>query len=197
MKWIAFFVLAASLYAAPIASPDLVVDGRQVVSPNVGAAVVPTGLFQQFQICLNDNPADDPGNDQDFNDGCAMAEFGDGNVLTLSYIGGLTSATNYIGVVGQFGWVGPDVLEAVFFYTPGVETIFSGHVNAGLTAVYLSGSGGASNAPAGSYFYAECTLCPSGGGDGGTPTQTSVVPEPSSAILMGLGLVSVAIRSRG
>jgi len=188
MKLMAFLAIAASLYAAPISSPDLVVDAQHVVSPNVGAAVVPTGLFQQFQICLNDNPANSLDNDQDFNDGCAVAEFGTGNVLTLTYVSALTSESNYIGVVGQFGWVGPDVLQALFFYTPGIETFFSGHVNGGLTAVYLSGSGGALSDPPGDYFYAECTLCPDGGGD------DTFTPEPSAFVLVGLGLSSLAIR---
>ena len=91
MKLIALAAVAVGLYAAPIPSPDLVVDGQQVVSPSVGAAVVPTGLFQMFQVCLNDNPWGAPDNDQDYNDGCATAQFDAGNVLTLTYIGGLSS----------------------------------------------------------------------------------------------------------
>jgi len=182
MKFIAFFILSATLYGS-VSAPDLNIDGLPVVSPNVGASAIPNGGFQAFQVCLNDNPVGAPNNDQDFNDGCASAAFGAGNVLTLTYLGALTSATNYIGVQGQTGWVGPGIPTQQFTYLPGVETIFAGYVNGGTTAVYLSGSSGPLNTPPGNYFYAECTLC---------SDEDVATPEPSGFLLLTVGLVGLA-----
>jgi hypothetical protein len=177
------FAIAAALSAEPIAAPDLALDGQTVVSPNIGAAVVPDGSFQVFDVCLNDNPANDPGNDQDFNDGCVSAVFSTDNSLTLSWVGGVTSAINYIGVWGQSGRVGHDLLEAIFSYTPGVETIFAGYVNGGADIIYLSGTGSVLNAPPGDYFYAECILCSEGDVGG--------VPEPATWALAAAGLAGL------
>ena len=185
MKLLAFLAVTAALYAAPSPGPSLDIDGQLLVSNFIGVSIVPTGLSQTFQLCLNDNSRGEF-DDQDFNDGCATAHFGPDNALTLTYLGGLTLAQNYIGVMGQEGWVGPDVLQHVFTYVAGVETVFAGYINGGSTAIYQSGFQGDN------HFFAVCTdECP----DPENP-ELLATPEPSAFVLTALGLAGLAWRRR-
>ena len=189
MKLFALLVVTAALYASPSPGPSLDIDGQLLVSNFIGVSVVPTGLSQTFQICLNDNSSGGF-DDQDFNDGCATAHFGPDNALTLTYLGGLTSAQNYIGVIGQDGWVGPGVLQHVFTYVVGVETVFAGYVNGGQGPIYQSGPQG------NNHFFAMCTACPDPELNPELNPELLATPEPSAFLITAFGLVGLAIRRR-
>ena len=173
LKKIALLAATAVICTAstiPVGSPD----GVTVTGPGIGRAVIPLA-GQTWQVCGNDNFGDStPGGDNDFNEPCGLAVFGEAGTFTFDLLFNVTAYDNTLGVLGQPGGIDPSNTHSEYVYTPGEEVIFDQWVHT--LGVHLYSGDGSRNADGIPYVWTAQL---------GTPDQQSDTPEPSSLLILG------------